>query len=434
MKTIPYWWEEAEPQHGERSFDKSDCSILIVGAGYTGLSAAITLAEAGIGNVFVVEAQRIGEGASSRNGGQIGNSAKFDLAYAQRKFGEKRGREILEDYDAAMPFLLKRAATLEGNFDLNLNGAVTGAHSRKDVAKLHQIRDRLPADQRDKFEIIEEKDVHRVLKTDIYRGALLKHDWGSLHPAKYVKALADRARALGVRIFTGWRYLGSEKTGSTYRAKLGEANGSGTVQLKADTILLAVNGYAGPELPWLRKRTIPIQSYMIATEPLPFEMMEELIPHNRVAGDTKHILYYFRRSPDGTRMLFGGRARFRTSTEEESAVGLRAFMARTFPSLRDAAITHSWFGNVCFAYDFVSHAGRMSDGVYYSSCCNGNGISMATYLGHRMAEMILNKPGHDRGVVNTHFPQLYFYNGHPWFLPMVGAWYRFLDKKALWGE
>jgi glycine/D-amino acid oxidase-like deaminating enzyme len=131
-------------------------------------------------------------------------------------------------------------------------------------------------------------------------------------------------------------------------------------------------------------------------------------------------------------MLFGGRARFQTSTEQESAVGLRNFMTHTFPSLKDAAITHSWFGNVCFAYDFVSHVGRMADGVYYSSCCNGNGISMATYLGHRSAEMMLGVAGSDRGVVNTKFPRLYFYDGHPWFLPMVGTWYRFLDRQARW--
>ncbi|MFC4625811.1 NAD(P)/FAD-dependent oxidoreductase [Daeguia caeni] len=434
MKTTPYWWEDAEPQHGERSFDKSDCSVLIIGAGYTGLSAAITLAEEGIGNIFVVDAMRIGEGASSRNGGQLGNSPKFDLAYAQRKFGDKRGREIIEDYDASVSFLIKRAQSLGADIDLNLNGSVAGAHSRQDFARLRQIRDRLPADKRTQFELIEEKDVHRVLKTDIYRGALLRHDWGSLHPAKYVKALADRARALGVRIFTGWRYGGADKSGSAYLARLSQTNDTGTVQIRADSVFIAVNGYAGPEFPWLRKRIIPVQSYMIATEELPFDMLEELIPQNRVVNDTKHILYYFRRSPDGKRILFGGRASFRKANEQESAVGLRAFMEHTFPSLRGVKLTHSWLGNVCFAYDFVTHAGRLPDGIYYSSCYNGNGVSMATYIGHRMAEMILNKPGHDRGVINTHFPRLYCYNGNPWFLPIVGSWYRFLDKKARWGE
>lgn len=109
-------------------------------------------------------------------------------------------------------------------------------------------------------------------------------------------------------------------------------------------------------------------------------------------------------------------------------------MLHTFPSLEKARITHSWFGNVCFAYDFCSHVGKMPDGTYYTSCCNGGGISMMTYLGHRSAEMLLGLPGHDRGVVNTHFPRLYFYNGHPWFLPMVGTYYRFLDKAARWHD
>lgn len=431
MKTTPFWWEEAEPAHGDRSFDRDTCSALIVGAGYTGLSAAITLAEAGIGNVIVVDAMRIGEGASSRNGGQIANGPKFDLAYATRKFGQKRALEIMDDYDQAMPFLLKRAATLTDPFDLDLCGSVTGIHSRKDLAQLRAMRDGLPPEKRKDYDILDAVDVGRVLKTDIYVGALVKHHAGGLHPAKYVRALANRARALGVRIVTGWRYQGATRDGSGHLVRLSDGTG-GTAAIKADKVLLSTNGYAGPELPWLRKRIIPVQSYMIATEPLPFDRMEALIPGNRVAGDTKHILYYYRRSPDGTRMLFGGRAKFRTSTEEESAVGLRQFMLHTFPSLKDARITHSWLGNVCFAYDFVTHLGRMEDGVHYSSCYNGNGVSMATYMGHRAAEMMMGVPGHDRGVVNTHFPRLWFYNGNPWFLPMIGNWYRFLDRSARW--
>ena len=431
MKTTPFWWEEAEPTHGERSFDKDTCSVLIVGAGYTGLSAAITLAEAGVSDVFVVDAMRIGEGASSRNGGQIGNAPKFDLTYATAKFGAKRASEIMDDYEQSMPFLLKRASTLADSFDLNLNGSVTGIHSRKDMRKLLAIRDGLPVDQRKSFEILDKSEMGRVLNSDIYVGALLKHGQGGLHPAKYVRALANRARSLGVRIFTGWRYLEAPRDGAGHRVRLSDGQGSQAV-IRADKVLLSVNGYAGPEQKWLRKRIIPVQSYMIATEPLPFEKMEALIPQNRVAGDTKHILYYYRRSPDGTRMLFGGRARFRTSTEADSAVGLRQFMAHTFPSLKEVQITHSWLGNVCFAYDFVTHVGRMQDGVYYSSCYNGNGVSMATYMGHRAAEMLLGTPGYDRGVVNTYFPRILFYNGNPWFLPLVGNWYRFLDHSARW--
>ena len=430
MKTKPFWWEEAEPTHGERRFDTRKFSVVIIGSGYGGLSAAITLAEAGVTDVAVIDAQRIGEGASSRNGGQIGSAAKFSLDEAARRFGLQRAREILDDYDQAMPFMLKRARTLKDAFDLNLSGSVSGAHSYKDLKAFRAYRDGLSLDKRASVDVLDADQMQAVLKTDIYRGALVKHDTGSIHPAKYIRALANRARELGVRIFTGFRYAGSTRASGHFDIRVEDVETRNTVQLSAEKVLMAANGYVDPSLRWLRQRTIPVQSYMIATEQLPFDQLEELMPRNRVAGDTKHILYYFRRSPDGTRILFGGRARFQTSTAEQSAVGLRKFMLHTFPSLERAAISHSWFGNVCFAYDFCSHAGRMEDGVHYISCCNGGGISMMTYLGHRSAEMMLELPGHDRGIVNSHFPRLYFYNGHPWFLPVVGTFYRALDRSA----
>lgn len=432
MKTTPFWWEEAEPQHGERRFDTTRCSVLIIGSGYTGLSAAITLAEAGQTDVMVVDAMRIGEGASSRNGGQIGNAAKFTLAQATARFGEKRAKEIMEDYGSSMNFMIQRARSLKDSIDLNMAGNVVGAHTRKDMAKLHELRGRLPPDERDNFEIIDEGQIHRVLKTDIYRGAMVRHDHGTIHPAKYVRALANRARELGVRIFTGWRYKGAQKSSQYHVASLENVQDRSIVEIQADKILLGMNGYVGPEVPWLRQRTIPVQSYMIATEEMPFDLLETLIPKNRAVGDTKHILYYFRRSPDGRRILFGGRARFRNATEKEGAEGLRRFMEHTFPETRGVRLSHAWHGNVCFAYDFCSHGGRMEDGIYYQSCCNGGGISNQTYLGHRIAEYMLGLPNTDRGTIGSHFPRLYFYNGHPWFLPMVGTWYRFLDKSARW--
>jgi Glycine/D-amino acid oxidases (deaminating) len=432
MKTTPFWWEEAEPQHGERDFDKAKCSVLIIGSGYTGLSAAITLAEAGQTDVLVVDAMRIGEGASSRNGGQIGNAAKFTLAQATARFGEKRAREIMDDYGSSMKFMIQRARSLKDPIDLNISGTIIGAHTRKDMAKLQELRSRLAPEDRDNFEIIEESQVHRVLKTGIYRGAMVRHDQGTIHPAKYVRALANRARELGVRIVTGWRYKGARRSAGGHVALLENVQDQTRLEMQADKILLGLNGYVGPEVPWLRKRTIPVQSYMIATEEMPYDLLETLIPNNRAVGDTKHVLYYFRRSPDGKRILFGGRARFRNSTEEEGAEGLRRFMEHTFPETRGAKLSHAWHGNVCFAYDFCSHGGRMDDGIYYLSCCNGGGISNQTYLGHRMAEYMLGVPNSDRGVIGSHFPRLYFYDGRPWFLPLVGSWYRLLDRSARW--
>lgn len=430
MKTTPFWWEDAEPTHGARSFEKSTCAALIVGSGYTGLSAAITLAEAGQSDIIVIDAMRIGEGASSRNGGQIGNGPKFTLDQATRRFGAKRAGEIMEDYSSSMNFMVERASTLPESIDLNRSGTVVGAHSRKDMEKLRQFCANLPEDQRAECEIVEKEDIHRVLKTDIYRGAMVRHTQGTIHPAKYVRALARRAQDLGVRIVTGWRFTGARSQDGGHVASLSDVETGAVAEISADKILFGMNGYVGPEVPWLRKRTIPVQSYMIATEEMPYDLLEELIPQNRAVGDTKRILYYFRRSPDGRRILFGGRARFRTSTEEQGAEGLRRFMESTFPVTRGVGLSHAWLGNVCFAYDFCSHGGRMADGIYYVSCCNGGGISSQTWLGHRIAEHMLGRPGSDRGVIGSHFPKIPFYNGNPWFLPMVGNWYRLLDRVA----
>ncbi|WP_050526858.1 NAD(P)/FAD-dependent oxidoreductase [Pseudorhodobacter aquimaris] len=431
MKTTPFWWEEAAPEHAERVIDRDHCGVLIVGAGYTGLSAAITLAEAGV-DVIVIEAQRIGEGASSRNGGQIGNTPKFDLATAKRRFGDKRGAEVIEDYRQSMPFMIGRVKSLGADVDLNLNGSVTGAHCRADLANMRAARAALPPEAQAKLEILEEHEVPRAIKTETYRGAVIKHGQGSLHPAKYVRALANHARALGVRIFTGCHYGGAQRGPAGFEVAVTAEQGP--IMLRADQVLIAVNGYAGPEVPWLRKRAVPVQSYIIATQSLPLEMMEELLPMNRAASDTKRVLCYYRRSPDGTRMLFGGRARFRTTSEARSAIGLRGYMEQIFPGLKGVEITHSWLGNVCFASDFTSHVGRMPDGLHYASCFNGSGVSMATYMGHRVAGLMLGQEDADRGVVNAPFPKVPLYNGKPWFLPVVGGLYRLQDKLARWRD
>lgn len=165
----------------------------------------------------------------------------------------------------------------------------TGVHSTPDLRKLTAYRDGLPPEARKSVEILDKSEMGRVLNSDIHVGAFVKDDHGCLHPAKYVPALANRARALGVRIVTGWRCQATspDRTGHLLRLK----DDRQTVTIRAEKVLLSANGYIGPEVPWLRRRVIPVQSYMIAIEPLPFEQVEALIPENRVAGDIKHILY-----------------------------------------------------------------------------------------------------------------------------------------------
>jgi glycine/D-amino acid oxidase-like deaminating enzyme len=193
---------------------------------------------------------------------------------------------------------------------------------------------------------------------------------------------------------------------------------------RAAEVLAATNGYTPAALPTLRRRVIPIGSYQIATAPLGSELARRLVPKRRVFSDTKHLLYYFRLSPDD-RMVFGGRASFTPTGLRRSAAILRAGMREVFPELGDAVIEFAWAGKVAYPVDHLPHAGRLG-GLYYAMGYCGHGVALATYLGGRMGDVIAGKSTlPDLGAAS--FRPIPLYNGVPWFLPLVGGYYRIRD-------
>lgn len=428
ITTTPYWWEAAPPEHGLPADALGDCDVAIIGSGYTGLSAAITLAEAGVTRVAVIDRQRLGEGASSRNGGQLGAESKVDAARLEKRYGPEVAREVEADFRAAMPFFLERFATLSGECHLQMTGSVVGAHCTADYRDMVAAVETLPAAERGRYRLVPPEQMHREIKTDIYRGALVRDEGGLIHPALYHRALRERARALGIALHSGVDVTGVTREGQGFRLHLG-----GGRAIRARQVIMGPNGYAGPALPWLRRRLVPVASYMIATAPLPAAQMRELIPGNRAVADTKKVLYYYRLSPDGQRMLFGGRASFTAVDEQRSAVGLRGFMRSVFPELADVAITHSWLGNVAFCLDFLPHYG-VHDGIHFAGGCNGSGIVMSTYLGHKVAERVLDGGKPARGLGRIPYPAVPGYTGNPWFLGIVGNLYRAGDILARWRD
>jgi glycine/D-amino acid oxidase-like deaminating enzyme len=191
-------------------------------------------------------------------------------------------------------------------------------------------------------------------------------------------------------------------------------------------VVVATNGYTGDLTPRLKRRVVPVASHIIATEELP-EHASALIPELRAIGDTKRVLTYYRPSPDGKRLIFGGRARFTAAPPEVSAPALYRYMIDRFPQLDGIRITHVWTGNVAFALDYMPHMGT-DQGLHYLLGCNGNGVAMMTYLGTQTAKKIA---GGSNAPINPldgrDFPEHALYNGEPWFLPMIGAWYRTRD-------
>jgi glycine/D-amino acid oxidase-like deaminating enzyme len=267
-------------------------------------------------------------------------------------------------------------------------------------------------------ELIGRDGMARVIGSARYHGALLDPGARSLQPAKYVQGLAWAAERAGARLLEDTEVIRVQKTGNGF--EVGTSRGV----VRSREVLAATNGYTPPALAALRRRVVPIGSYLIATEPLDEELAKRLIPGARVLSDTKHLLYYFRLSPDG-RMVFGGRASFTPASPKRSAAILAAGMREVFPELAGATIEYAWSGKVAYPMDHLPHAGQL-DGVHYAMGYCGHGVAMATYLGTCMGEVLAGL-GNVPDLGGKRFKAIPFFNGFPWFLPFVGGYYRARD-------
>ncbi len=423
----PYWWDAAEPAPLGEADPPGVADVAIVGGGYAGLSAALTLARLGI-TPTVIDAERIGWGASSRNGGQVSGGSKVGLAELETRYGRERGRAVADAAAGAFPFIESLIAREGIECDYVRSGkyapAWSAGHYRALAAKAGlaseltgmPVRMVPPERQRDE------------LASDFYRGGMVSEAAGMLHPGKYARGLRDAALRAGATLLDGTRVGTIRREGSGFR--LDTPRGP----VKAGAVLVATNGYSlGPDgssaLPWLARRMIPLASYIIATQPLGQERVRRLFPTMRAIGDTRNLLNYYRPSPDGTRILWGGRASFAPTSPERAAPVLHRFMSEVFPELGDVRITHAWTGNVAFTFDFVPHIG-VEDGIHYAAGCQGSGVAMASWLGHQAALKIAGRTNAPFALDGLPFPTKPFYRGNPWFMPAVGEWYRLKDRWA----
>jgi glycine/D-amino acid oxidase-like deaminating enzyme len=242
-----------------------------------------------------------------------------------------------------------------------------------------------------------------------------------LHPALYFKGLLDLARNAGIAIASNTPVIGlTQESGGTWQVKTPR----GTI--RAGNVIIATNGYTGDITPELKRRVVPVGSYIIATEELPEGMAQSLSPKNRSFADTRRVLTYYRLSPDGKRLIFGGRAKFGFTDPVETAPLLFRFMTDRFPQLKGVKVTHAWTGNVAFAMDELPHMGKRN-GLHFALACNGSGIAMMSYLGRETARKVLGKSNRRIAFDRDEFPTHLLYNGNPWFLPLVGAWFRTAD-------
>jgi glycine/D-amino acid oxidase-like deaminating enzyme len=392
----------------------------VIGAGYTGLSAARRLAKSGA-SVVVVERERVGWGASSRNGGQLLTGLKLDPSALVSRFGEARARQLFDVASQSLAHLETLVAEERIDCELARTGHLQAACKASHFAAFREEQALLARVFNHRVELVSRGDQRSEVGTDRYHGLMVDERSGAINPARYASGLAAAALRAGASIATGVAVTGVQRESNGWRVE------TSTGPVSARNVLVATNGYTGAATPNLRRRFVPIGSYIIATEPLPPDQASAILPKQRMAFDSRNFLHYFRVTPD-RRLLFGGRAEFTqpdADTPARAAGILRRELIEVFPQLTGTRIDYAWGGHVAFTRDQLPHAGVI-DGVFYAGGYCGHGIAMATHLGDAIAGRMTGAP-ETHPLFDDRFPAIPFYDGRPWFLPFVGAYYKVMD-------
>jgi glycine/D-amino acid oxidase-like deaminating enzyme len=395
--------------------------VVVIGGGYTGVNAARELARRGV-SVTLVEARTLGFGASTRNGGIVHPGYKWGPRELLERYGDETGRalcrETLDGYETVKRLIAEESI----DCDFREVGHLELAYAPSHLADLEHEREGL-ASVGVESHLVPRERIRDEIGSDAYFGALVVPASGLLHPGRYFAGLATAADRAGADLHEATRASAIRR----------QADGRFVVETErgailARDVLVATNGYTDGVAPSLRRRIIPIGSYIIASEPLPEELVHEISPKGRAFFDTKNFLYYWHVSAD-RRMVFGGRASFMPTSIDRTAAILHRGLLEVHPQLAGRRIDYAWGGNVGFTFDRMPHAGRTADGVAYAMGCCGTGVALMTHLGTKAGEWLA---GGDAPVLTRlKFPLVPApYEGRPWFLPFAGEWFRLKDRLA----
>ena len=431
--TTPYWWDAAPPVDAPLAEWQNCVDVVVIGGGFTGFGAAIPLARAGL-RVLIVEKDKIGAGASTRNGGITSGNLRYSFDQLSKKFGPEKAAKFYLEAHAARQDLLSFITEEHIDCDLQRCGRFVGATQPRTLVAMQREADNLSKITGVVPVIYDKSGLADHIESDKYCGGVWRNDISGIHPAKLLAGMHKVAMAAGARIFTGVAVSSVRRIDTRVDASFIVDTSKG--QINAGHVITATNGYTDPSMPWLRRRLVPVISEMIATEEIGENRVRSLMPSRSMYSESLQLGYYFRPSPDCKRILLGGRRM--DSDPAIAAERLRAGLVSILPDLADCAITHHWFGFVAFPFDQLPKL-TVHDGVIYPAGYCGSGTVWARWLGQKAAQMVLDdvtgaSPGNagsaDSVFAGLPFRSMPFYSGEPWFLPLAMRFYALQDKLA----
>ena len=397
-----------------------DCDVCVIGGGFMGLSTALNLAERGY-DVVLLEAQRVGFGASGRNGGQVGQGQRLDQDELEDLVGKDHARELWTIANQSVDLVRRRAASplVEAEF---ADGIIHADHRKRFVPHSKAYAERLNSDYGyDKIRFIDREECRHLVNSPEYHGGTLDMGAGHIDPLQYALGLARMAQAAGVRIFEQARVTAVNE-GEPATVDLAGA------QVRARHVVMGMNGYLGKLNRRVAGRVMPINNYVVATAPMSAEQQEDILRNNHAVADSKFVVNYFRFSPDH-RLLFGGTESYRYKFPSDIAGKVRKPLEEIFPQLKGIEIDYAWGGTLGITMNRMPHFERLSGNILSLSGFSGHGVAMASLAGEIAAETIAGQA--ERFDIMAKVPGMPFPGGPALRSPLLMAamlWYSLRDK------
>ncbi len=421
----PYWLDSVPSLNPEQSPLPAAIDVAVVGSGVTGLNAALELRRGGR-SVVLLDSGRVGQGASTRNAGFVGRTLSHSFSELLRRHGLDHAVSHYRELHDAFSSVRQVIEAERLDCDLVQGGRIILARSNRQLDRLtaelelRRLHLGWKYERLDRRALLDEVGCSKAIV-----GGVLLRDFYSIHPGKYCAGLLSRILSAGAQVhpFTHVSSVARSKAGSGF--VVGTSRGS----LRARNVLIATNGYTGPEFDWLRRRLVPFPGFMMATGKLPRALLDEVLPHDRTYTDTNFLITAIRRSPGGDRLLVCGRP---GQSMPVTKVGelLRDDLTAMLPDIGQIRISRAWNGYCCGSFDRLPKLGSQQEGIHFAIAYLFNGIPLGTHLGRKAAWQILGMQ-EGASVFSQHdFTTVPLYRGRPWFLPAFVSLMALKDRMA----